>query len=69
MSVQFLIQQESPLRNESIDVQKAMFCFAHSLCQKFHINPCGLEHVTRFGFVSHNDNCEAISHWVYQKAC
>ena len=69
MSVQLLIQQQSPLRNESIEVQKAMRCFAHGLCREFHIQPNGLEHVTRFGFASDNDNCEAISHWVYVKAC
>ena len=69
MSVQLLVQQQSPLKNESHEVQKAMLAFAYGLCREYHIKPDGLEHVTHFGFASDSNNCEAISNWVFYKAC
>jgi len=68
MSVQLLLQQQSPLKNESIEIQNAMRAYAHGLCREFQVEPYGLGLVTHFGFATDGNNCEAISSWVYQKA-
>lgn len=68
MSIQLLINQQSPLKDESQEVQKASMCFAYYLCRKFGINPNGREFITQFGFASDNSNCEALSHWVFSLA-